>query len=155
VTQSLISDAGFDPALGADEQLRSWFGKKPNLGLETIQQQMAVFAGLDETAALQALAETFSADASDTRALRSLANIWARGDVAAMTTEFYVKTRDKYPAFFAALLQDRNRQWQPLLQKYLAQDGVTFVAVGAGHLVGDGSVIVLLTQQGYDVRKVQ
>lgn len=155
VTQSLVKDAGFDPDLGADQQVRRWIGGKPNLGLETLQQQMSVFASLDDAAAAEALAETFSSTGSDAAALRTLAAVWARGSAADLKREFYDETRSKYPAFFEALLMRRNQAWIEPLEHYLAQPGRTFVAVGAGHLVGDGSVIALLQARGYKIRKVQ
>ncbi len=155
VTQSLIQEAGFNPALGADEQLRSWFGRKPNEGLETIRQQMQIFAGLDDAAANQALAETFSDSASSTEKLKTLARIWASGDEQRLADEFVTETQQKYPAFFSALLTARNKNWIPLLEKYQRRKGVTFVAVGVGHLVGEESVIALLRAKGYRVKRLQ
>ena len=51
------------------------------------------------------------------------------------------------------LLYDRNAAWIPTLEELFGQ-GDAFVAVGAGHLVGQKSVIELLTAKGYTVTRV-
>ena len=37
----------------------------------------------------------------------------------------------------------------------MAQPGMIMVAVGAGHLAGEGSVIAMLQKDGYKVQRVQ
>lgn len=53
-----------------------------------------------------------------------------------------------------SLLYVRNRNWIPKIEDFLNQKRDTLVVVGAGHLVGRQSVIELLKQQGYKVRRV-
>jgi uncharacterized protein YbaP (TraB family) len=58
-----------------------------------------------------------------------------------------------FPAYLDAILGKRNRAWVPQLEQ-LHEDGGAFVAVGAGHLVGPGNVIGLLTEKGYTITRV-
>jgi uncharacterized protein YbaP (TraB family) len=51
------------------------------------------------------------------------------------------------------LLEARNKQWLPKLERYF-QDGGAFVAVGLGHLLGDGSLLAMLAANGYSVQRV-
>jgi len=51
------------------------------------------------------------------------------------------------------LLLDRNASWIPAIEKIIAK-GNGFVAVGAAHLIGKGSVVELLRQKGYTVTRV-
>jgi uncharacterized protein YbaP (TraB family) len=51
------------------------------------------------------------------------------------------------------LLEDRNKQWLPKLERYF-QDGGAFIAVGLGHLLGDGSLLAMLAAKGYTVQRV-
>jgi len=51
------------------------------------------------------------------------------------------------------LLEARNKLWLPKLDRYF-QDGGAFVAVGLGHLLGDGSLVALLAANGYSVQRV-
>lgn len=51
------------------------------------------------------------------------------------------------------LLDDRNADWIPKLEKLFEQDKV-FVAVGAAHLQGNHGVIELLKQRGYEIARI-
>ena len=51
------------------------------------------------------------------------------------------------------LLQARNKQWLPKIERYF-QGGGAFVAVGLGHLLGDGSLLAMLAASGYTVERV-
>lgn len=52
------------------------------------------------------------------------------------------------------LLLDRNAAWIPAIEKMHAAGG-GFVAVGAAHLIGKGSVLELLRGKGYTVTRVE
>jgi uncharacterized protein YbaP (TraB family) len=52
--------------------------------------------------------------------------------------------------FSATLLTKRNKNWMPLLQKWMSEVPI-FVAVGAGHLPGEDGLINLLISEGYRV----
>ena len=59
------------------------------------------------------------------------------------------------PAYTAdALFEERNREWLPRISELVAR-GRVFVAVGAGHLIGDDSVIAMLEREGYKVRRIE
>ena len=49
------------------------------------------------------------------------------------------------------LLNDRNKNWVGQL-KIIMKKNPVFVAVGAGHLVGEQGVISLLKKEGYALR---
>ena len=52
------------------------------------------------------------------------------------------------------LLNNRNKNWVSQLKKIMQNESV-FVAVGAGHLVGDSGVISLLRKEGYKVEPLE
>ncbi|MFM6926043.1 MAG: TraB/GumN family protein [Ferruginibacter sp.] len=52
------------------------------------------------------------------------------------------------------LLDNRNRNWIGQL-KGIMKNGAVFVAVGAGHLVGEAGLIALLRAEGYTVKGVE
>lgn len=60
--------------------------------------------------------------------------------------------RETYPDILEALFDDRNAAWVSDVEGYIEQGNV-FVAVGAGHLVGEDSVVDLLRERGYDVTR--
>lgn len=50
-----------------------------------------------------------------------------------------------------AMLDDRNKNWIPQIEKMLAEKHTFFITVGAAHLVGPNGVPNLLRAQGYTV----
>ena len=57
------------------------------------------------------------------------------------------------PRELSLLITDRNARWIPRLRELMAQQAC-FIAVGAGHLVGPGGLIELLSKQGYSVTPI-
>ena len=79
---------------------------------------------------------------------------WSRGDVQAIARTF---NRDLAgsPELAQALIKQRNANWSKWIEQRMAQPGAIMIAVGAGHLAGNDSVIELLQRDGYRVRRVQ
>ena len=56
------------------------------------------------------------------------------------------------PEDFKAMLEDRNRNWLPKIEKMLKEKRTFFITVGAAHLAGGpDSVPNLLRRDGYKV----
>jgi uncharacterized protein YbaP (TraB family) len=53
------------------------------------------------------------------------------------------------------MFTDRNARWTQWVNQRLATPGTVFLAVGAGHLAGDRSVVAMLKKQGRKVKRVQ
>ena len=47
----------------------------------------------------------------------------------------------------------RNQAWLPRVEQLLHGDGTSMVVVGALHLVGEGGLVDLLRDQGYQVEQ--
>jgi uncharacterized protein YbaP (TraB family) len=140
-------DAHYFNRAGADGKEREAF--------ETVALQTAVFDDLsteDQVAFVMAAVE--EGPEAMTEALDEMLAAWAAGDddrLAALVTE----TADETPTLYEALFTTRNRAWVPQVEALLARDGEdALVVVGAGHLVGDDSVVDLLRRSGYDVRRL-
>lgn len=56
--------------------------------------------------------------------------------------------------FEKAMLDDRNIDWIPKIEKALGEKSV-FIAVGAGHLGGKNGVIALLKKKGYKIEAIR
>ncbi len=59
----------------------------------------------------------------------------------------------EHPGMKEIFLDHRNAAWMPRLREWL-QLGNSFIAVGAGHLAGEGGLISLLMADGYKVTPV-
>lgn len=149
--------AGFDPQKGVEQVLTAEIkaaGGKLN-ALETPEQQLRFFADLpvaDEVALLRATLK----DVDDTPAkLDKLVDAWAGGDLKALKAEFVTQMKTDYAPLYKTLIVNRNAAWADELKAKLNGKGVSFVAVGAGHLVGPDSVQALLAKRGVRVERLQ
>ncbi len=150
-----VLQAGFDPESAVDLQLKSEFTKanKPVKGFETAEQQLHFFADMSDKAQLNFLVSELddSDDAMDK--FKQLVAAWYSGDTEKLDTLSNTDFRVKYPDLFDLLIVKRNQNFTAQIQELLKGDGVTFVAVGAGHLVGKDGVPAMLEKQGYKVTR--
>ena len=51
-----------------------------------------------------------------------------------------INAQETDPLIYKRLITDRNANWAKWIDKRLEQPGTVFIAVGAGHLAGKGSV---------------
>ncbi len=63
------------------------------------------------------------------------------------------RTDAEFDEMYEDMLYARNRAWIPAIEA-MAAEGGGFVAVGAAHLVGKGSVVELLEAKGYKVTRI-
>jgi uncharacterized protein YbaP (TraB family) len=77
---------------------------------------------------------------------------WLKGDAVRLAELLNAEMTD--PVLYERLLTARNANWAGWIQSRLAQPGTVFIAVGAGHLAGVGSVQDQLEQRGVKVRRI-
>jgi hypothetical protein len=68
---------------------------------------------------------------------------------------FVTSMKSVSPELYAALLTNRNANWAVEIEDMLKGKGVTFIAVGAGHLIGDDSVLAMLKAKGIASDRMQ
>ncbi|MBT0570969.1 TraB/GumN family protein [Curvibacter sp. CHRR-16] len=148
VTTTQLKEQGFDASIGLDEHIRqrAMAAGKQVLGLETLREQIALFANWDATLQDQFLAEALDDTAHGGNALDRLYTHWRSGNADALAQDFLDDMRDTSPQMYAQLLVQRNRTWMPVLLAYLRQPGAgqALVVVGAGHLVGPDGLVQLM-----------
>jgi len=148
-----VLQAGLDPNSGVEFVLKPEFTKanKPVNGFETAEQQIHYFADMSDKAQINFLASEL--DDADTAVdkLNQLIAAWYAGDLAKMDELNNADFRDKYPDLFQVLVIKRNQSFTTQIDQMLKGDGVSFVAVGAGHLVGKDGVPAMLEKLGYKV----
>ncbi len=144
---------GMSTATGADQVLRMLAEDdgKPVSGLEEFGAQLQTLARIKATPvpASAVAAPLAKADVSLDRLLAA----WRTGDTgafAAMLSGFKSKAPDAYDI----LIAERNRHWANWIHQRLETPGVTFVAVGSGHLSGEDSVQARLSEQGIRARRI-
>lgn len=148
-----LAKAGYDPNSGVELTLRAraQAAGKPVKGLETLDEQIRILAGMPEDEQLAFLRSTLDSFDEATTELDALVNAWAAGDVASIERLAVTEMQDQSQAMYDALLVQRNANWAGQIQTLLAGSGTTFIAVGAAHLAGDESVQEILEKRGVDV----
>ncbi|MBO9547527.1 TraB/GumN family protein, partial [Caulobacter sp.] len=134
--------AGYDPQSGVERLLnaRARAAGKPVSAFETLEQQVRFFADMTPADEMAMLKSTLDDVADGPAKVDALVTAWAAGDQKGLEHEMVDEMRRDYPGLYRLLLVDRNRVWAQQLKTKLAGSGVSFVAVGAGHLTGPDSV---------------
>lgn len=156
LTAQSTQAAGLSNDEGAEAQLTSRFEKagKPISGLETPEQQLGYFDTLPESAQRRFLASVADDDTKAQGDLDAMISSWRAGDVRRIALSFDDELKDS-PELTAALITRRNANWANWVAARMTRPGTVFVAVGAGHLAGPGSVEAQLEKRGLKVVRVQ
>ena len=154
--QLQFKELGVSGTDGVELTLRQAFtgAGKPVEQLETNSQQLGFFDGLPEAAQRELLEGAIESPAAAKRQFDAMLAAWMSGDIKAMGRTFNAEFQNS-PELKEALLRRRNVNWTYWLERRMAQPGTVFVAVGAGHLAGDDSVVEMLKKRGYRVKRVQ
>ena len=129
----------------------------PLHSLETIEEQIMVFAGLAERDLLEMLDLTVALNDQIEPLFVTMKKAYLAGDTGTlhrlkdeMSSDTPAAVRDLYDN---RLIHDRNRIMAERMADRL-EEGGAFIAIGALHLAGEQGVLNLLVQQGYKVTRV-
>lgn len=149
---------GLDPNLGLDRHFadRAVKAGKPVRGLETYDQQIALFEGMTPLEQQQALQESLDEAEQMRGEIERMHALWRAGDAEALFEETGAELKAKYPGVYKRLNSDRNLAWLPRLRAMLddSDSDDTLVVVGAMHLLGEDGVVALLRAKGYRVERL-
>lgn len=141
---------------GVESVLRRQFraAGKPVEGFETLREQFGYFDTLSPTSQARFLKSVVE-DTADPRAeFEGMIAAWRAGHVGKIALTFDDEAQ-LTPELRDALLTQRNARWTDAIVARLGRPGIVFIAVGAGHLAGAGSVQDLLTAKGLKVERLQ
>lgn len=146
---------GYSLANGVEADLanRNLELKRPRIGLETLDYQLGLFDAFPAKVQRRYLFEVIAALPEIDKDVGEMIEAWRVGDAAKLATLMNADQDD--PAMVAALLTNRNKAWAQWIKARLARPGVAFIAVGAGHLGGRGSVQDQLQALGVKSARVQ
>jgi uncharacterized protein YbaP (TraB family) len=126
-------------------------------GLETAEEQMAVFDGLSLKEQINLLHESLALVPQLDALYAQMRKAYAARDLTALAglNELMLEKADPALAEVVTrrLVTERNRRMADRLEAYLDQ-GNSFVAIGALHLPGADGVLSLLAARGYGVEVV-
>ena len=152
LTSAALRRNGLASALGLDTYLfsRATAENKAIHCLETPEQQLALLASIsaesDETLILNLLDELEAMPEFS----RHLLTLWRQGDAAPLA-RLISRSFTNHPDQQERMLKNRNDAWFSQLERLNNHGHRIFVAVGAGHLVGRGSLISLFRRRHFKV----
>lgn len=151
----VLQQAGFQAETGLDMHFhrRAMEADKRILGLETMEDQIAVFDELGDDAQAALMRQTLEELDESAARLDEATALWQRGDAQRLADMFLDSMRGQ-EELMDRLVYQRNRDWIPGIEALLRDGEPAIVIVGMGHLIGDGSVIELLRERGWEVRRV-
>ena len=144
---------GYDPKKGADRQLEesAMSGNKTIKTFETPEQQLLLFSSLPEQSQIAFLVQTLDDVAAGSEYVDGMARAWLAGDTGELEAMTLNRMKTGAPELYDALFVRRNVDWCDQIATIMKGAGTSFVAVGAGHLVGDESVPAILAKRGFTV----
>ncbi len=156
ISSAINAKLNLSYADGAETQLTSAFEKmgKPVAGLETAEQQLGYFDTLPEKAQRTFLTSIADDTANAEKEFAVMIAAWKAGDVRKIALTFDDEMKLS-PELADVLLHRRNNNWAGWIGERMKKPGTVFIAVGAGHLAGKGSVEDLLARRGFKVVRVQ
>lgn len=146
---------GYDVTAGADRAVIGAAGDAHQRAFETAAEQVGFFANLSDTAQRQYLMDTINTASEDSGEIDALSNAWESGDLDSLETFVLDNFRARYPELHQVIFTQRNHNWTETLVIELNGSGVDFVAVGAGHLLGDEGLVALLRARGVTVERLE
>jgi uncharacterized protein YbaP (TraB family) len=121
--------------------------------VETVDEQFAMLDALPQAEQVRLL-EAALKDEGGEKDISAMLDAWNRGDAKAVAKAIQDSDKDS-PLLHRIMFTERNAKWARWVDQRLARPGTVFLAVGAGHLAGDQSLVALLTREGHRVTRIQ
>ncbi len=156
LTQLKMVQLGFDPSAGLEQHLlgRARKDNKDVLGLETVDDQLAVFDSLSNTQQAEFLQQTVAEMAGLANEAGILVDAWSAGNVERLAADLLAGLAE-FPTLYKLLVVERNASWADQLNTLTgAADQDYLVVVGTLHLVGDDSLVGLLRARGFKIERL-
>ena len=152
---AVVTRAGYDPQMGVERVFkgRAEADGKPISGLETVDEQIRAIATLPDAVQLAMLTESLDQFDEAESLVDDLVEDWSTGDLEGVEQIMVEDMREESEELYQSVIVRRNIAWADKILTMLEGSGTTFIAVGAGHLVGDDSVQELLEDRGVSVAR--
>ncbi len=157
VSMATFHKLGLNPASGADMLIEQQARREGDeiAYLESGMSQIRAMASLDEQGDFAMIDETVEQMNNFEEEVQTMLNAWAEGDEDLLYEKIIDGLKDVSQLAYEALFVNRNANWVRQIESMMEADGDYLIAVGAGHLVGDESVVDMLQAKGFTVGRVQ
>jgi uncharacterized protein YbaP (TraB family) len=154
LTAPALQAAGFKAEHGVD---RHFYERAKSAGLErrALETVAFQFDRMDQMSAAdqeELLRSTIEDLDTQTNNVKTMADAWAKGETSVLEKLLLAGMKSS-PELYKRMLVERNASWVSSVEACIAQKTACFVVVGAAHLVGDDSLVVMLRNKGYKVEQ--
>lgn len=152
---------GFDARSGVEAGLAAREAGRTvrHTGIETPDGQLAILDGLPQTSQLAYLKNVIDDFDKIDGEIDAMVAAWGKGDAATLARIMNEDEGKDDPLLIQRLILDRNLGFAAWITRRLAQPAphptTVFMAIGAGHLAGAGSVQSVLAKSGVRAERVQ
>lgn len=153
VTAVEYGKLGARPDKGVDQHFekRAERDGKKGEGLETVELQLQLFAGLTLEQQADMLEQTLAEVASLPQEYEKMINAWKNGELDKLHDMLF-REAERYPELMDLFLNNRNLAWLDRLEGMLKRGESVMVLVGTGHLASKQGLVELLKARGCRVR---
>ncbi len=150
--------AGYTAMGGTELKLKSLWGSRATVGLETAEEQLSIFAEMSDSVQREMLESYINTPEEKRLAMvKKMYGLWQRGDAEAIYQWYLQMSKEEglsstmVSEIDTQLIVKRNRLFVERLQPHITSGKPVFLAVGALHLGGPQGVLALLKKQGYSI----
>lgn len=157
ITQHSYKDAGWDTS-GADTYfgLQSLSDNKPSHAFETIEFQANLLANYTEEFYVNVINELIDSYDEYIQTLKDVYKYYLAADIDNLYKSLQDDTASELEEEFnKELIDNRNITMAEKIEEFLEQDKNVFIVVGAGHVIGEGGIIDLLSNKDYQISLVK
>jgi len=143
---------GFDSSYGIDMYFfrRAKRDGKEIIALETLEYQLELFTEMAKAEQESFLSQAIKdLDVIETMA-SEMVESWKAGDTDSLDSIIRISFKE-HPDMYDRFITQRNKKWVSQIENLMRQNDNILVIVGAGHLVGTGSIRELLKKKGYKI----
>ncbi|HQL09001.1 MAG TPA: TraB/GumN family protein [Lentisphaeria bacterium] len=155
LTSSALQLSGMASQLGVDSYLfaRAKAQDKIILCLEQPDEQLQLLSSINSASDDEFIQNTLAEIDNMPAFTQHMLQIWLRGDAAELAA-LISSGFEGNNALQKRMLQTRNRSWFQQLHAANHEGKAVLSVVGAGHLVGDNSLLEFFRHHGYDVAQL-
>lgn len=123
--------------------------------LETLDEQIALLAGMGEGAESEYILYSLKDFEDLDIAIEDMVAAWRAGDVDSLDEQFVAEMMEASEELYDSMLVRRNHAWLPRIEAMFDEAGIEYVLAGVAHMVGDDGLLALLRDRGYEVVQFQ
>ena len=156
LTMARLAAFGYLPNYGIEFHFLSRLEARSVYELETVEQQLALLAGVPMEDQVEMLVDTLDDMAEVEPMMAEMTRAWFLGDDDQLLRLFerYTAGSEANRTMLEALVYQRNLTLAASIKQLLDKPGVWFVLVGAGHMPGPRGIVALLEAQGVKGQRV-